>query len=396
MHIGSSLSTLKIQNNIAKLNTIATKGNEKLASGIRINRAADDAAGLNISEKMRAQIRGLDMSIDNATDGISMLQTAEGGLAKITDLFHRMNELSVKAVNGINTAEDLNKISIEYEQCKCEIDRIAETTTFNGKQLLNINVGETKTATTLTMVGTNSFSARSHEKIDFSTIGDGNEFYIKKGNEEYRFKFTYKDSGGSNGAIKVRLNGDESNEEKAYKLVQAIDSNISDVRVEAIGTWPDDKKSYTISVISRTPNEGEKIELGVKTYAPIIKVGNKEDDIIFLNFNSVTSKDLGVRDTSVLSVKEADNASRKINDAITMVSTIRGKLGATQNRLEYTINRITIESENTNIAESRIRNVDMAEQMVSSVKTRILQQSAISMLAQANQSGDMVLKLLKN
>lgn len=396
MNIGNSLSTLRIQNNLERLNLTTTKQTEKLASGMRINRAADDASGLNISERMRSQIRGLETAIDNIADGISMLQTAEGGLSKIGDLLHRMNELSIKAVNAVNTEEDLEKISIEYDECKNEIDRIANTTTFNGKQLLDVNVGITKTKATLRVAGMGSFPAISHEKIDFSTIGHGNEFFIKRGNKEYRFQFTYKDNVDTNGAVRVSLNREDTSEEKANKLKKAIRDNVSDIEVEAIGDLPDDENSYTITIVAGTPVDGEMIDLGVVTNAPTLKVGNSEDDIIFLSLQAVTSSDLGVCDTSISTTKDAQVATEKISEAISKISETRGNIGATQNRLEYTIKRITIESQNVQASESRIRDVDMAKEMVSTAKTRILQQSTIGMLAQANQSGNMVLKLLKN
>ena len=396
MNIGSSVLAIKIQNNIQQIDNTITKQTEKLASGIRINRASDDATGLKISEKMRAQIRGLEMSLDNATDGISMLQTADGGLSKIGDLLQRMNELSIKAVNGIHTQSDLDKISIEYEQCKREIDRIAETTTFNGKQLLNVNVGETKVKEIVKITGTDFFSARVNGKIDFSTIGDGNEFIIKRDDREYRFQFSYKDTASIDGSIKVRLSGEETNQEKAEKLTEAIEDNIGDLRADVYIPDRENNKIYTISIIAQNKVAGECIDIDVETHAPIIKVGNNEEDKIYLTLKSVTSRDLDIENTSVLTSKDAENAIKKIADAINQISEVRGIIGTTQNQLEYTIKRITIEGENTRASESRIRDIDMAKEMVQNAKSKIIQESAISMLAQANQSGGMVLNLLKS
>ena len=397
MNIGNSIVALRVQNNIERLDNQITKQTEKLSSGIRINRASDDAAGLNISEKMRSQIRGLDMSIDNATDGISMIQTAEGGLQQISDLLQRMNELSIKAVNGINTAEDLEKISIEYDQLKNEIDRIAETTTFNGKKLLNVTTGETKLVEGMKKVSTSVNTARTTATIDFSTVGDGNEFIIKKDDQEYRFTFSYgNETSIRDGNIKVSFTGKETNEEKAEKLAEAIEDNVSDVVVGVRSVVPKDEKNYlfTITGTDYPPTAGQVIDISMETNAPIIKVGNSFDDVIFLNFKSATTTSLGVDSTSLKTMEDAKEATKKIQQAISDVSEIRGNLGATQNRLEYAINRITIEKENTEASESRIRDLDMAKEMVTNAKTRIIQQTSLSMLAQANQSGGSVLVLL--
>lgn len=398
MNIGGSVLSLRIQNSMERINSTIIKQNEKLSSGIRINRASDDAAGLKISEKMRAQVRGLDMSVDNATDGISMLQTAEGGLSEITDLLQRMNELSIKAVNGVHTEDDLIKISQEYEQCKEEIDRITETTTFNGKQLLNLTTGETKRKELLRTTGIgNIMSARAIDEIDFSTLGAGNRFIIKKGDEEYKFEFCYqKNPEALPDSIKINFTGEETNIEKAEKLRAAIEKNVSGLRVEVYPSTPDDGKNYTLTIISRDKIEGEILELNMENNAPVIKVGNNKDDEICLNLQSVTTKELGIDETSVLTSKDAENATKKISNAINQISAVRGKMGATQSRLEYTIKRLSIEKENTAAAESRIRDVDMAKEMVSNAKNKIIYQSSVSMLAQANQSSAMVLNLLKN
>ena len=395
MNISNSMTAIKIQNNMERLNNQGEKSVEKLASGIRINRASDDASGLKISEKMRAQIKGLDMSIDNATDGISMIQTADGGLSKISDILHRMNELSIKAVNGVNSEQDLEKISIEYEECKREIDRIAETTSFNGKKLLNINTGETKITEGLRKTGTAKISARSTDQIDFSTVGDGNEFIVKKGDQEYKFVFSYgQNKDFSSESTKIHLTGKETNQEKAEKLAETIEETMGDVRTEIYLNWPDDGKNYTLAIISLNKIEGETIDIETKTNAPIIKIGNNFDDKIYLTLRDVTTSNLGIDETNVLTLKETEKSTQKILDAMDKINEHRAKLGTTQNQIEYAIKRITIEKENTEASDSRIRDVDMAKEMVKSARTRIIQETAISMLAQANQSNDSVLVLL--
>ena len=396
MNVGNVSLILKLQNNLKEITNQTTKNSEKLASGIRINRAGDDVAGLKISEKMRSQIRGLDMAVDNATDGISMLQTAEGGLSQIGDLLQRMNELTIKASNGIHTAQDISNIEIEYEQCKKEIDRIAQTTTFNGKQLLNVNTGETKIKKGTSQEGTTMIPANAKDIIDFSTIGDGNEFIIKIDDIEQKYQFVYGNANAPTGITAVRLNGTETNQEKAQKLKEAIETSQSEVNVQIYADTPNDQKNYIIEIESNSVAEGQKIEIDMKVNAPVIKVGNTQKDIIYLELKSVTTNDLGIKETKISTTEEAKNATEKIAKAIETISQHRGKLGTTQNQIEYTIKRITAEQENITASESRIRDVDMAEEMVKFTKNQIVQQTAISMLGQANQEGAMVLRLLGN
>lgn len=395
MNVGNSLTALKIQNNMESQDSKIVSQIEKLSSGMRVNQASDDASGLKISEKMRKQIKGLDMSIDNATEGISMLQTAEGGLEKIADLLQRMNELSIKAVNGVHTYEDKEKISIEYEQLKEEIDRIAETTIFNGKHLLNITTGETKIIQGMRKIGTAINCARATDTIDFSTIGDGNEFIVTKGDEEYRFTFAYgKNRHVSDGSILISLTGKETNEEKAEKLALAVDNAIADVSADVHLSYPENGKNYIIAVTSNDPEEGLKIDLRMETNAPIIKVGNGESDHIYLNLKSSTTSNLEIDVTDILTTQNALEATKKIHKAIEEVSERRSTIGVIQGRLENTIKRINIEKENTEASESRIRDLDMAKELVNSAKSKIIQQSSISMLAQANQTSGNVLTLI--
>lgn len=269
---------------------------EKLASGLSINRAGDDAAGLAISEKMRAQIRGLDMASKNAQDGISLIQTAEGALNETHSILQRMRELAVQAANDTNNDTDRKEIQKEINELIDEIDRIADDTQFNTKNLLN---GDLDT--------------------------NGVKFHI-----------------GAN-------------------ATQAIELKISDMNSEALGTgW--------------NVGEGTVVSSSVKSL----------------------KKDIST-DTSggVLNQTSADSAITVINDAIEQVSAERSKLGAYQNRLEHTINNLSTSSENLSAAESRIRDVDMAKEMMAFTKNNILSQAAQAMLAQSQQLPQSVLQLLQ-
>ncbi|WP_313154037.1 flagellin N-terminal helical domain-containing protein [Lacrimispora sp.] len=275
---------MRIQHNIAALNAHRQLGNnntsvgkslEKLSSGYRINRAGDDAAGLAISEKMRAQITSLDTAQKNANDGISLIQTAEGALTEVHSMLNRMVELSMQSANGIyDDGVDRKNLNEEFSQLKEEINRIADTTTFNGTKLLNSD------STQITL-----------------QIGD-----------------------------------------------TAATTNQLGVKISSIKT---DATEMNI--------DGEKID----SYA------------------------------------NAKTAVSNVKNAINYVSSIRGKLGAYQNRLEHTVNNLGATSENMTAAESRIRDVDMAKEMMSYTKNNILVQASQAMLAQANQLPQGVLQLLQ-
>ena len=270
MVVQHNLSAMNTSRQLNSVTSSLSKSTEKLSSGYRINRAADDAAGLSISEKMRSQIRGLNKASDNAQDGISLIQVAEGALNETHSILQRMNELATQAANDTNTSTDRKAIQQEVDQLTSEIDRIRSTTQFNTQNLLD-----------------GSFS----------------------------------------------------------------------------------KKNLQIGSLS-----GQSISISVS------------------NMNATS---LGVNGLKVSSFSGAGEAMSKIQVAIDKVSTQRSKLGALQNRLEHTINNLDTTSENTQAAESRIRDTDMADEMVQYSKNNILSQAGQSMLSQANQQTQGVLSLLQ-
>ncbi|NFD29462.1 flagellin [Clostridium botulinum] len=276
MIINHNLNAMNAHRNMGINTGNSAKAMEKLSSGLRINRAGDDAAGLSISEKMRAQIRGLDQASRNAQDGISLIQTAEGALNETHSILQRMRELSVQAANDTNVTVDRAAIQAELTSLTSEIDRIASTTQFNEKKLLDGSLGTT----------------------------------------------------------------------------------------------------------------GAKLQIGAN---------NETDLTLEIKIGGMSSGALTITATNV---SVADNAASKtsidrINSAIKSVSTERSKLGAFQNRLEHTISNLDNASENLQAAESRVRDVDMAKEMMNFSKNNILQQAAQAMLAQANQAPQGVLQLLR-
>jgi len=271
MRINQNISAMNTYSKLTAANNAKSKSLEKLSSGLRINRAGDDAAGLSISEKMRGQVGGLNQAVRNAQDGISLIQTAEGALTETHSILNRMRELAVQAANDTNTDADRGEIQKEVAELITEIDRISTDTEFNTQALL-----------------------------------DGN---------------------------------------------------------------------FADKVIHIGANAGQILE---------ITIGDMSADT-----------GLGVSALDLSSQAGADGAIDTIDAAVALVSTERSMLGANQNRLEHTINNLTATSENLSAAESRIRDVDMAQEMMEFTKNNILSQAATSMLAQANQMPQSVLQLLQ-
>ena len=362
------------------------KVTEKLSSGYKINRAADDAAGLSISEKMRKQIRGLDQASNNAQDGVSAVQTAEGALAEVHDMLQRMNELAVQAANGTNSTSDRTAIQNEIDQLTTEIDRVAETTKFNETYLLK--GGDSTKAVTM----------KAHDaglKGSLTVAPDGKTATFKPaaletsdkvmiGGKEYKIVTTGADQ--NNGLITLDTAKDLMKEE----LVKANSIGL-DAPLPADKVTGDLTGGFTITMGEQTVANALSFNLHVGADADMT---NK----INVNIDTMNSAFLGVKGLDVVGTDgigtQATYAIDAIADAIQKVSDQRSALGAVQNRLEHTIKNLDNVVENTTAAESQIRDTDMASTMVEYTKNNILQQAGQSMLAQANQSTQGVLSLL--
>ncbi|MBT2572862.1 flagellin [Bacillus sp. ISL-51] len=328
---------MRINHNIAALNTsrqlnagsnAASKNMEKLSSGLRINRAGDDAAGLAISEKMRSQIRGLDMASKNAQDGISLIQTSEGALNETHSILQRMSELATQAANDTNTDSDRSELQKEMDQLASEVTRISTDTEFNTKKLLD------GTAQNLTFqIGANEGQTMSLSinKMDSESLKVGTTYTVSD---------------------------DQNTLTSADGKSTATWADADAATNKAAGYYDADGKI----VASEKLTAGDKVTKGI----------------------DISS-----------SAKAASSALTTIKTAIDTVSSERAKLGAVQNRLEHTINNLGTSSENLTSAESRIRDVDMASEMMEYTKNNILTQASQAMLAQANQQPQQVLQLLK-
>ena len=359
------------------------KVTEKLSSGYKINRAADDAAGLSISEKMRKQIRGLDQASNNAQDGVSAVQTAEGALAEVHDMLQRMNELAVQAANGTNSTSDRTAIQNEIDQLTTEIDRVAETTKFNETYLLKGDAkGSVKTV-----------YMQAHDaglKGSLTVAADGKSATFTPATLNLSDKVMI---GGKEYTIAAADDPDDTSIVSANTAYGYMAEEIG--KANSIGTSAAVSASGTTSIAW---------DLGTQTVSKALSfnlhVGADADmtNKIGVNIETMNSAYLGVKGLDVVGTDglgtQATYAIDAIADAIQKVSDQRSALGAVQNRLEHTIKNLDNVVENTTAAESQIRDTDMASTMVEYTKNNILQQAGQSMLAQANQSTQGVLSLL--
>jgi flagellin len=308
-----------------------SKSTEKLSSGYRINRAADDAAGLTISEKMRNQIRGLNKASSNAQDGVSLIQTAEGALNETHSILQRMNELATQAANDTNTTSDRNAIQSEMNQLASEINRIQSTTQFNTQNLLD-----------------GSFTGKNLQ------VGS--------------------------------LSG--------QKIALSITSMSCGKLFASSGTSATAKTETEMKVGSTVITASVKDKYDSTKTGVTVAMANAGNKSIQLTKVSITSTTAMYDQINVASFSSAGTAMTFIQAAIERVSAMRSTLGAVQNRLEHTIANLDTTAENTQAAESQIRDTDMADEMVTYSKNNILAQAGQSMLAQANQSTQGVLSLL--
>ena len=367
---------MRIQHNIMAMNayrnytnntSALSKNLEKLSSGYKINRAGDDAAGLAISEKMRAQITGLETAQKNAKDGISLVQTAEGALTEVHDMLNRMYELAEQSANGtFEDGTDRTQLQKEVDQLKSEIDRIADSANFNGIKLLD---GSMKTGTTVNIAADTISGTVNQTAIQLTAAGGkvnfGNTF---KGGDNVTINgvtYTYASQAtGTDGKTFKDFNALKS---AAKKNGVTIGGNASAATFTKAG------KDLTLQ-IGDTSEKFNQLQVSI---------------------NDCHVDALGLTDMKISDQDSAAKALNSIKSAINYVSDVRGTLGATQNRLDHTINNLSVMQENIQDAESTIRDTDVADEMMAYTKNNILIQSAQAMLAQANQVPQGVLQLLQ-
>ena len=372
-----------------------SKSTEKLSSGYKINRAADDAAGLSISEKMRKQIKGLDRASTNAQDGVSCVQTAEGALTEVHSMLQRMNELAVQSSNGTLSEDDRNNIQDEVDQLVTEIDRVSETTKFNETYLLKGDENKTKISNTVyssPQMGLVKDAMAAGSTLEVKTAMDatGKTVYTFTSGLAVGSSWAGKkviDDSATAGAGDIKLADAKTAELAAMNSV--ITSYKDEMGVNAVTLKAGDND---VTSTSKTFTYNDSLNISLHVGAD-----SSDDNKISMQIDSMNSDFLGIKGLKVSgkTYLQATGSIDTISDAISKVSKQRSSLGAVQNRLEHTINNLDNVSENTTSAESRIRDTDMAKEMVNYSKNNILAQAGQSMLAQANQSNQGVLSLLQ-
>ena len=411
MVVQHNLTAMNSNRMLGVTTSTQAKSTEKLSSGYKINRAADDAAGLSISEKMRKQIRGLTQASSNAQDGISAVQTAEGALNEVQDMLQRMNELAVKAANGTNSEDDRNYIQDEVNQLIKEIDRVSTTTKFNETYLLK---GDDTTAATVadTKVAEDTagaVGAAQKYTIDFSGIKAPTEgksdVSFKVGSKTYSITVEAGDDADKIGG-KIKDVMDKNKYTDKNDVEYNVTNNGATITLEAAKNGEvaaDDK-------LSKTGNDAVTVKSsGILTLKLHVGADSTTDNQISVDIKQMSASVLGLKtgkstttvaenDTLLVNGKDDENARAAIDtiaSALQEVSKQRSALGAAQNRLEHTISNLDNVVENTTSAESSIRDTDMATEMVKYSNNNILAQAGQAMLAQANQSNQGVLSLLQ-
>ncbi|MDD3167997.1 MAG: flagellin [Eubacteriales bacterium] len=472
MRINHNIAAMNTYNKLTANNSATSKSLEKLSSGLKINRAGDNAAGLAISEKMRSQIRGLDQASSNANDGISLINVAEGALSETHSILQRMRELAVQSSNDTNTTDDRAEMQKEIDQLTAEIDRIGNTTEFNTKKLLNGGAGLSTTFTTETVsgnaidwvnvtggtsetassgsiaivsaaaatgattgaitvattVGAKTFTINGYS-LSYTATGTATTdtvalYDLINANSDKLGVVATKNASNTTltitttnvgSAAELSITSDDGDIATAATIATQLatpanlgkDASISEATIAANyiargntitvtgGSYKGMELQFNGSVMSTTAASNLATATITGNGVLALQIGANSGQEMSVSMQDMRSSALGVNALNVTSQANAKAAMTTLDSAIRTVSSERAKLGGYQNRLEHTINNLGTTSENLSASESRIRDVDMAKEMMDFTKNNILSQAAQAMLAQANQQPQSVLQLLQ-
>ncbi|MCI9572080.1 MAG: flagellin FliC3 [Lachnospiraceae bacterium] len=398
MRINYNVSAMITNNNLANNDSAVAKSLQRLSSGLKINSAKDNPAGLAMAKRMNAQLMGLSMANQNASDGVSIIETADGAMSEISEMLQRMNELAVKAANGVESDSDRDVIQKEVSQLTEEISRVAEATEFNGQKLLNgefsfrgyIDSKVTTAAASNIDIKVASYSSEVAQKIYTIRQMDISKDPVT---EKYKVEFTpptaLKDGGFPEGAT-ASIKDDLVTITASNGFEMTLDLTRCDIENNAPLTVMDLKIDATGIGAMRLQvgaNEGQVLEINIPKIS-LREMGLETVKIKDKNGQEIWTLDVGTEE-------KATEAIDRVEGAIHFISGVRGQLGAYQNRLESTINSLDITSENMTGAYSRIMDVDMAEEMTNYTTAQVMTQAATSMLAQANERPSQVLQLLQ-
>lgn len=418
MRINTNTAAMNTYSNLTSANASKSNSLAKLSSGLRINKAGDDAAGLAISEKMKNQVSGMTQASRNAQDGISLIQTAEGALSETHSILNRMRDLTVQAANGTNTDDDKAAIQAELTSLTAEVDRIAGDTEFNTKGLLNASTvtdsslkGDVKTGMDKAyedIIKEAPTNIEDYNKLDSVQIKN----VVNKYNENNNIALTgvLTTDTADKAAVKINTEDLAASYNKLYgssveggtdvaktDVLATVNALIEDaeagtptattgaskLKIKNLQKEFDSSNNITANDISETHSQEFSFQIGANA-------GEK----ISIEMENMSAKGLGLSDINVVN-GDTDDILGKLDKAISSVSSQRANLGAVQNRLDHTVSNLATTKENLSEANSRITDVDMAEEMMSFTKSNILSQASTSMLAQANQMPQSVLSLLQ-
>ncbi len=370
MRINYNVSAMISNNALSNSENLLTKSLERLSSGLKINHAKDNPAGLATAKRMNAQLTGLSKAKENANDGISVIETADGAMTEVHEMLQRLNELAVKSSTGTLSDDDRKMIQQEAEQLCSEIDRISDTVEFDTQKLLNGEF-DLKAYTT-------------EETMKVSTYSDK----VAKG--QYELK---------NVAITLDADGNVDSFQADFAGKFPADVKVDKIQDNQVYLKAGNGFEMTLD-LSRAAAEG-KTNLGdvdidaTGIGAMRLQIGSNEGQVLEIQIPSVGTRQMGLENLDLSTKEGAEAAIEKISGAISYVSGVRSQIGAYQNRLESTVNSLDITNENMTSAYSRIMDVDMAEEMTSYTTYQILAQAGTSMLAQANERPSQVLQLLQ-
>lgn len=407
MSVNTNIQSLNAQRNLSASQSSLATSMQRLSSGLRVNSAKDDAAGLAIAERMSAQTRGLGVAARNANDGISLAQTAEGALGKVGDMLQRMRELAVQSANATNSADDRKALQAEVSQLRDEVDRVAKNTSFNGRKLLdgsfsaaNFQVGagsgESITIGSLTNTSTAGLSKITYSELSVTgldasggtagTLDDLAE--IDSGTLQITI-----DSGGTNEQVVElgKIAAASSGKERLGQVVEAINRKTSDTGVSAFLVAADDG-TYTVEVkASKLDANGDPLAVEFTGF-DLATTGVAVTDVPAAGS---TTDVVGIDDLSIETEADTWVAIKMIDSALDQVNGARATLGAVQSRFESAVANIQIQTENVSAARGRIMDADFATETSNLSRTQILQQAGVAMVAQANQLPQQVLSLLR-
>ena len=390
MSINTNVVSINAQRNLALSGGSLATSMQRLSSGLRVNSAKDDAAGLAIAERMSTQVRGLAVASRNANDGISLAQTAEGALSKVGDMLQRMRELAVQAGNATNSKSDREALNAELVQLRDEVDRVAKTTSFNGKKVLDGSF-----TGGVFQVGANSgdnitVGALANTKVDKlgSSMYGASKVAIATANVQNTttaVSITVQGAAGS-ATITIDADADRTGEELLGSMVQSINSKTADTGVVAFLNKT--ATGYDIEYRSSADAAGTTAVATVETNGLTFAADGT-------TVNLDADDQAGIHKMDIKTQAAAWESLQRIDSALDKVSSARAELGAIQTRFEKSIENIDIQQENISAARGRITDADFAQETANLSRTQILQQAGTAMVAQANQLPQQVLQLLQ-